>query len=71
MSIFDLTPPAAYLNAIKAANEKDRQNARLALKQPADARPKKHSSWRLAILSRARAIMVGLHPVGSMRSKEN
>jgi hypothetical protein len=33
MSIFDLTPAGAYMQAIQAANAKDRENAR---RQPAN-----------------------------------
>ncbi len=44
MSVFDLTPPAAFLSAIKAANDKDRQNARLLLEQRVGAQPEKRNA---------------------------
>jgi len=46
MTLFDITPAGAYVNAIRAANERDRQEAvRRPAIEPAAARP----SLRLAL----------------------
>lgn len=69
MSVFDLTPPAAYLSAIKAANDKDRQNARLLLEQRAETQPKRRHARITAILNWACRIIGGSCSPSGMRSK--
>jgi hypothetical protein len=69
MWIFDVTPIGAFMNAVDAANAKDRQNARHLREQLAPEQPEKPHTRATAVLTRARAILGALRPSARLRTR--
>jgi hypothetical protein len=69
MWMFDITPVGAFMNAVDAANAKDRQTARHLREQPVPEQPEKRQARATAILNRARAILGVLRPSARLRTR--